>query len=93
VRAVLLFYRKEIEYKMILKTTPTQAMQVRRLAHRLCANYDHGNCLLLDDGEKHTCVQLLSLYGIYCKYFKDGVLPEDKELYEQIIKQNCKSQI
>lgn len=26
----------------------------------------------------------ISIYGIYCNYFKEAVLPSDKELYEQI---------
>lgn len=43
-----------------------------------------GNCILLDDGEAHRCVQLISIYGIYCNYFKKAVLLADKELYEQL---------
>ena len=70
---------------MKLKTNPSLAMRVRRLAHHTCANYSHGKCLLLDDGEESTCIQLLSLYGVYCNYFKNIVLPADKKLYREIV--------
>ena len=43
------------------------------------------NCLLLDNGETHTCVQLISKYHIFCNHFKDAVLPLDKELYRVLI--------
>ena len=75
----------------MLKITPRQAERVNRLVSELCANCDQdGNCILLDDGESHRCVQLISAYGIYCNYFKNAVLPADKELHEEIQKQNHK---
>ena len=75
----------------MLKITPKQAERVNRLVSELCANSDQdGNCVLLDDGEAHRCVQLISVYGIYCNYFKNAVLPADKALYEEIRKQNDK---
>ena len=75
----------------MLKITPGQAERVNRLVLELCANCDQdGNCILLDDGEAHRCVQLISVYGIYCNYFKNAVLPADKELPEEIQKQNQK---
>ncbi|WP_302193595.1 cysteine-rich VLP protein [uncultured Ruminococcus sp.] len=46
------------------------------------------NCLLLDNGETHTCVQLISKYHIFCNHFKDAVLPLDKELYRVLICDN-----
>lgn len=71
----------------MLKITPKQADKVHALVIDLCTNCDSdGNCLLLDDGEAHRCVQLISLYGIYCNYFKESVLPADQELYEEILK-------
>ncbi len=74
---------------MVWKVTPKQSAAVHRLVQRLCANCDgDGSCLLLDDGESHRCVQLISIYGIYCNYFKKAVLPADKELYEEILRQN-----
>ena len=73
----------------MMKITPKQAYKVHRLVRELCANCDEdGNCILLDDGEAHRCVQLISIYSIYCNYFKEAVLPSDRELYEQIKKIN-----
>lgn len=42
---------------MVIKITPQQAKKVNALLQKLCANYDGGNCLLLDDGEPCVCVQ------------------------------------
>ncbi len=73
----------------MIKITPKQAEKVYRLVRELCANCDEdGNCILLDDGKAHRCVQLICISGIYCNYFKNAVLPADKELYEQIKKHN-----
>ena len=73
----------------MIKITPKQAVRINNLVKNLCANCDEdGNCILLDDGEAHRCVQLISIYGIYCNYFKEAVLPSDRELYEQIKKIN-----
>lgn len=73
----------------MMKITPKQAERIRRLVKSLCANCDEsGSCLLLDDGEGHKCVQLISIYDIYCNYFLNAVLPAEKELYEEIQKQN-----
>ena len=81
---------------MILKLNSKQSAKVRKLARRKCCNCVDGNCLLLsadksvcsDDGEECKCVQLISRYGIYCNYFRKAVLPTDKELYEEILRQN-----
>ena len=72
----------------MLRITPKQARTVRRLARDQCCNCVCGNCLFLDDGDSHLCVQMISYYGIYCKYFLHAVLPADRKLYEQIIEQN-----
>ena len=73
----------------MMKITPKQVERVHRLVRELCANCDEdGNCILLDEGEAHRCEQLISIYGIYCNYFKEAVLPSDRELYEQIKKIN-----
>ena len=60
--------------------------RVATLLRKLCANYDGGNCLLLDDGESCVCVQSISKYGIYCNYFKNAVLPADERLHADIMK-------
>lgn len=67
---------------------PSQRGRVNRLVHRRCCCYDHGNCILLDDGEETKCVQLISRCGIYCNYFLKAVLPAEKELYTEILWQN-----
>ena len=67
---------------------PSQRGRVNKLVHRRCCCYDHGNCILLDDGEPHRCVQIISRSGIYCNYFRRAVLPSDSELYAQIRDQN-----
>ena len=73
----------------MMKITPKQVERVHRLVRELCANCDEdGSYILLDDGEAHRCVQLISIYGIYCNYFKEAVLPSDRELYERIKKIN-----
>ena len=74
--------------KVVLKLTRKQSAKVRKLVRRECCNCVDDNCILLDDGEPCRCVQLDSLYGIYCKYFLTAVLPADKELYEEILQQN-----
>ena len=55
-----------------------QYRKMRRLVHS-CCNYDSGNCLALDDGEKCVCVQSIS-YSLLCRWFRAAVLPQDKEL-------------
>ena len=60
---------------------PSQRGRVNKLVRRRCCCYDHGNCILLDDGEPHRCVQIISRSGIYCNYFRRAVLPSDSELY------------
>ena len=73
----------------MIKLTSGQAVRVRRLVRRLCANCDEGgNCLLLEDGERQRCVQLISRHGVYCKYFLEAVLPADRELFAQIMEHN-----
>ena len=71
---------------MVIKITPQQAKRVNALLRKLCANYDGGNCLLLDDGEPCVCPQTIS-YSLLCRYFRNAVLPAEKELYADIFKQ------
>ncbi len=70
---------------MAIPISLSQSRQINALIKKLCCNYVSGNCLLLDDGEEHFCVQCISRYGIYCSYFKNAVLPADKELSAGII--------
>lgn len=73
---------------MTLKTTEEQAERIHALVRDCCANCVDDCCLLLDDGEEHTCVQLLSRYGVYCNYFLRAVLPSDQKLYDEIRQSN-----
>ena len=50
--------------------------QINRLVKAECCNYQQGNCLLLDDGEP-----------LSCRWFRDAVLPIDKELHAEIMGQ------
>ena len=68
----------------IKRLTPAQRARCNRLIRRLCANYDGGNCMPLDDGEGCVCVQMIS-YSLLCKYFRTAVLPADRELYAEIM--------
>ena len=73
---------------MVLKITPKQRVKINAPVRRTCCNCRKGNCLLLDDGEEAKCVQLISRYGFYCNYFLKAVLPAEKELYAEILRQN-----
>ena len=73
---------------MVVKITPKQRAKINALVRKTCCNCYKGNCLLLDDGEEAKCVQLISRYGIYCKYFLTAVLPAEKGLYTEILQQN-----
>lgn len=70
---------------MIKKITPKQSKRINALIKKLCCNYADRSCLLLDDGEEHSCVQFISKSGIFCNYFKNAVLPANKQLYTEIM--------
>ena len=71
---------------MVIPITPKQSKRINALVRKLCCNYVDGSCLPLDDGEEHACVQCISRYGIYCNYFKNAVLPADRELFAEIMR-------
>ena len=75
---------------MVLHITKEQEEQICNLVRKRCANYRRGNCLLLNGLRERTCVQLLCRSGIFCRYFQEEVLPREKDLYTQILKQNQK---
>lgn len=62
----------------------TERRKVRTLIKEECCNYQQGNCLLLDDGEPVPCPQLIS-GSLSCRWFRDAVLPIDKELHAEIM--------
>ena len=76
------------EDDMVLHITQQQEGRIQNLVRKRCANYRNGSCLLLDGLEERTCVQLFCSSGIYCRYFQKAVLPIEKDLYTQILKQN-----
>lgn len=65
------------------RMTPAQRKRANSLIRRECCNYDGGNCLLLDDGESHTCPQTIA-YSVCCKWFRWAVLPLDKAFEAEI---------
>ncbi len=71
------------------KITEAQVEPVRQLVRSGCCNCVDGNCLLLDNGESQTCVQLICTQAIYCRYFQTAVLPADEALYREITDQNA----
>ena len=70
---------------MLPQMTGRQRYRANALIKKLCANYDDGNCLLLDDGESCVCVQSIS-YSLLCKWFRYAVLPDDEELQADIMR-------
>ncbi|MDD4492945.1 MAG: cysteine-rich VLP domain-containing protein [Eubacteriales bacterium] len=76
---------------MSLKITQGQHRRITKLIKRQCCNYDDAYCIALDDGEPCHCIQEISECGIYCNYFKKAVLPADKKLYAEIIRNNQKN--
>lgn len=73
-----------------IELTPSQRRRCNRLIKKLCANYQDGNCLPLDDGDGCACVQMISI-SLICKYFRNAVLPADKELCADIYKVHTES--
>ncbi len=75
---------------MLPQMTGRQKYRASALIKRLCANYDGGNCLLLDDGEPCVCVQSIS-YSLLCKYFRNAVLPAEPKLEAEILMSGAKT--
>ena len=75
---------------MLPQMTGRQRYRANALIKRLCANYDGGNCLLLDDGEPCVCVQSIS-YFLLCKYFRNAVLPAEPKLEAEILMSGAKT--
>lgn len=69
----------------MIRLDERQFRAVKKMTRAECANNDLGNCLLLDDGETCVCVQSIS-YSLCCRYFREAVLPANKELYADITK-------
>lgn len=70
----------------IIRLTEGQHRKVRSLIKSDCANFYAGNCLLLDwHTESCQCPQMLTR-SLVCRWFKNAVLPIDRELNEEIRK-------
>lgn len=67
----------------MIRLDEKQYRAVKKMTRAACANNDCGNCLLLDDGETCVCVQSIS-YSLLCRYFREAVLPADRQLCDQI---------
>lgn len=71
----------------MIRLNEAQYRKVKKLTRRLCANNDGGCCLLLDDGDPCVCVQAIS-FSLLCRYFREAVLPADRELCADIMRQH-----
>ena len=69
----------------LCRMTPAQRKQANALIRRECCNYEDGNCMLLDDGDTHTCPQTVS-FSVCCKWFRWAVLPLDGTLKAEIFR-------
>ena len=70
----------------MIRLDEKQRRAVKKMTRAECANNDCGHCLLLDDGEPCVCVQAIS-YSLLCRYFREAVLPADKQLYGEITRE------
>ena len=69
----------------LYRMTPAQRKQANALIHRECCCYEDGNCMLLDDGDTHTCPQTIS-FSVCCKWFRWSVLPQVGTLEAEIFR-------
>ena len=58
----------------LYRMTPAQRKQANSLIRRECCNCEGGDCIALDDGDGHTCPQMIS-FSVCCKWFRWSVLP------------------
>lgn len=67
----------------IARMNDNQLKEARKLIKQRCCNYDQGSCLVLDWPFCNVCAQYNS-YSMLCKWFRDAVLPNNKELEYEI---------
>ena len=67
----------------MIRLDEKQYRAVKKMTRAACANNVCGNCLLLDDGDTCVCVRSIS-YSLLCRFFREAVLPADRQLCEQI---------
>ena len=65
----------------------TLRRRVKAMIRSECCNYESvtGECLLLDDGNGVSCPQVIS-NQILCRWFNHAVIPADKVLHAEIIR-------
>lgn len=73
-----------VKYNEIKHMSEEQFRRAKKRIRALCANFDGGNCLLLDDGDTCICPQIIS-YSLLCRYFRAAVLPADRVLHADIM--------
>ena len=69
----------------LYRMTPAQRKHANALIRRECCCYEDGNCMLLDDGDTHTCPQTIS-FPVCCKWFRWSVLPQIGTLEAEILR-------
>ena len=67
----------------IARMNEKQLKEARKLIKKRCCNFDQGNCIALDWSFCNICPQYNS-YSVLCKWFRDAVLPNNKELERAI---------
>ena len=69
----------------LYRMTPAQRKQAASLIRRECCCCEGGNCIVLDDGDTHTCPQTIS-FSVCCKWFRWSILPLDGTLEAEIFR-------
>ena len=69
----------------LYRMTPAQRKQANALIRRECCCCEDGNCIVLDDGDTHTCPQTIS-FSVCCKWFRWSVLPQIGTLEAEIFR-------
>lgn len=64
---------------------PKQHKQARALIRKMCCYYDQGDCLALEDADRHACAQSLSL-TLCCHWFRWVLLPMEAVLEAEIFR-------
>lgn len=69
----------------LYRMTPAQRKQANALIRRECYCYDSESCIVLDDGDTHTCTQTVS-FSVCRKWFRLAVLPLNGTLEADIFR-------
>ena len=67
-----------------VEMTTEQARKAFSLIRAECCNYESGNCKMLTDDVDCKCKQLKTR-AMYCSWFREAVLPQDKGLEVNIL--------